>query len=733
MRPHIACFDHDRIVCRHRIDDPGRWQSRFGRLAFSLDSASNAEIAKDATYNAPPGYWLVPSAVTHCLAANLALDECSSTSQVGLITVRARHEGQAEFLLGTAPVYALEPPSGQYGALGFTLPTINTEEMAGLSLRGASDYGTRLTLANLPQDAPISTLNLTLWGVPADVSHDAERFPKGSPGNPPGCPGSEDTSCLENPTVSNLSLSPFTLSPTTCQPKLTATLDVQTYESPEASAHSTASLPKATGCDQLSFNPSLFAEPTTNVAYARSGLRLNIENPQSLSPSVPTPSGLREAFVTLPEGLDISPVLPEGLVVCEDAEAALGSEEPAACPEEALLGTAEVSLAGMPDPLSGKIYLGFTESEEEERLLLIAEGEGVDLKLPIGFSDEPESGQLQLALEQPEIPITGYTLAFFGGRNSIFRTPAFCGDYRTEAEFAPWDEALSPQTAGVSFGITKGPSGDKCLGEAANVGIRLSPASISADGKSQTEATIEIKDAEGTGLPEQEVELTSSDAAERIGEMTDNEDGTYSAKITASSTPGVATITATDLSAASKLSGSAVLTEVATPPPPAPPVRHQPRQLFPRPSKRSKNQRPSFAFSASVPGATFSCKLDNGPYSLLFASEAPKALPRCPLLLSPRQHGRRHRRRRGLALHGPWVRAPPALPPPPLIEDPSARYPRHMKTPAGRSHLVKCGPPMTQPGARSESTYRLLEGGKPAVAANPPIAGAGFEPATFGL
>ncbi len=599
-------------------------------VSFSLDSASNAEIAKDATYNAPPGYWLVPSAVTHCLAANLALDECSSTSQVGLITVRARHEGQAEFLLGTAPVYALEPPSGQYGALGFTLPTINTEEMAGLSLRGASDYGTRLTLANLPQDAPISTLNLTLWGVPADVSHDAERFPKGSPGNPPGCPGSEDTSCLENPTVSNLSLSPFTLSPTTCQPKLTATLDVQTYESPEASAHSTASLPKATGCDQLSFNPSLFAEPTTNVAYARSGLRLNIENPQSLSPSVPTPSGLREAFVTLPEGLDISPVLPEGLVVCEDAEAALGSEEPAACPEEALLGTAEVSLAGMPDPLSGKIYLGFTESEEEERLLLIAEGEGVDLKLPIGFSDEPESGQLQLALEQPEIPITGYTLAFFGGRNSIFRTPAFCGDYRTEAEFAPWDEALSPQTAGVSFGITKGPSGDKCLGEAANVGIRLSPASISADGKSQTEATIEIKDAEGTGLPEQEVELTSSDAAERIGEMTDNEDGTYSAKITASSTPGVATITATDLSAASKLSGSAVLTEQSlTPPPPAPPGPPLASVSFSQePSKRSKNQRPSFAFSASVPGATFSCKLDNGPYK---ACSSPLKLPKLSL------------------------------------------------------------------------------------------------------
>ena len=66
---------------------------------------------------------------------------------------------------------------------------------------------------------------------------------------------------------------------------------------------------------------------------------------------------------------------------------------------------------------------------------------------------------------------------------------------------------------------------------------RFSPAEI-FDGKSQTDATIEIKDSEGTGLPEQEVELTSSDTGQRIGELIDNEDGTYSATITASGTPG---------------------------------------------------------------------------------------------------------------------------------------------------------------------------------------------------
>lgn len=544
----------------------------------------------------------------------MALNECPSSSQVGLITIWSRYEEEPEFLLGTAPVYALVPAPGQFGALGFMAPIVDEEVVAQVSLREATDYGTRLTLAELPQSAPISRVHLTMWGVPAGGSHDLERFPRGSPGNPPGCPGLEDASCIGPPVSSNAPLIPFTLNPTHCSEPLAATLAVQTYQDLEATTRSEAPYPQMTGCDQLSFNPSLSAAPTSTVAYSPTGLKLDLYMPQQQSPSVPAPSELRSVLVRLPEAVWFNPAPPEKAVACSDAEAALGSEEPAACPEEALLGTARVELPVVAESLVGEIYLGIPASEDEERLLVIVEGAGIELKLPMSLSEDPETGQLQLALAQPQLPIANYDLHLFGGPEAIFRTPLYCGTYPVSAAFTPWDQAIGTQTSTQFFEISSGPGGGPCLGEAKNVSVKLSPEAILADGRSQTKATVRITDTEGAEIPEEEVKLTSSDPAERVGEVTDQEDGTYTATITSSTTPGTATITASDLSTEPSLSGSATLTQWSTAPPPSsPPI--QPQVSFSaKPPRRGHGRRPRFAFSANVVGASFSCKLDRAPY-----------------------------------------------------------------------------------------------------------------------
>jgi hypothetical protein len=53
--------------------------------------------------------------------------------------------------------------------------------------------------------------------------------------------------------------------------------------------------------------------------------------------------------------------------------------------------------------------------------------------------------------------------------------------------------------------------------------------------------TYEVTDEHGE-IPEEDVQLTSSDPGEKVGAVSDSEDGTYSAMITASTTPGAAAI-----------------------------------------------------------------------------------------------------------------------------------------------------------------------------------------------
>lgn len=89
--------------------------------SFSLASSESSETAKTVTYNPPGGLGLLPASAPLCTLPEFALTECPFDSQVGLVTVRARYEGDSEFLLGTAPVFDLEP-AGKYGRLALHAP-----------------------------------------------------------------------------------------------------------------------------------------------------------------------------------------------------------------------------------------------------------------------------------------------------------------------------------------------------------------------------------------------------------------------------------------------------------------------------------------------------------------------------------------------------------------------------------------------------------------------------------
>ena len=96
--------------------------------------------------------------------------------------------------------------------------------------------------------------------------------------------------------------------------------------------------------------------------------------------------------------------------------------------------------------------------------------------------------------------------------------------------------------------------------------VSLSPSSIAANGTSTSTATATVKDAAGHPVVGDHVGFSSSDSGEKIGAVTDNHNGTYTATITSSTTAHQVRITATDSSVSPSVSRQATLTQTAVAP-----------------------------------------------------------------------------------------------------------------------------------------------------------------------
>ena len=75
--------------------------------------------------------------------------------------------------------------------------------------------------------------------------------------------------------------------------------------------------------------------------------------------------------------------------------------------------------------------------------------------------------------------------------------------------------------------------------------ISANPASIPANGTSTSTITVQAKDGNGNNLTSSGRHVTLSTSAGSLGSVTDNGNGTYTATLTSSTTPGTANITGT--------------------------------------------------------------------------------------------------------------------------------------------------------------------------------------------
>lgn len=137
------------------------------------------------------------------------------------------------------------------------------------------------------------------------------------------------------------------------------------------------------------------------------------------------------------------------------------------------------------------------------------------------------------------------------------------------------------------------------------VTVELDPPTLVADGASRSTAEATVTDAFGNPLAGREV-AAEIDGDQHIGPVTDLGDGRYSAEITASTTPGDATITFTDME--SGLNGQATLT--------IDPDLEAPRvKLLKKPKRVVRAARVELRFASDASDlAGFECKLDKRPF-----------------------------------------------------------------------------------------------------------------------
>jgi hypothetical protein len=438
------------------------------RTKFALQNPGSPEAAKEVEVQVAEGIFGNPGAIVKCSAAAFARSECSPGTQAGLVTVRALYEGDPNFIMGTSPLYSLTPGSTSETALfAFVVPIVNIPITIPVTVRSGSDFGLTFTVRGITQQVPLASADIRVWGIPAEPEHNVERFQVGSPGNPPGCPLIPTASCIRAPYPESGQASlPLTDNPSVCTANpLKVKLFVRTYQDSGNASGKEAEIPATTGCERNRFDPVLETALTTNEADAPSGLDISLKADQFLG-SPPSPSQIRSASVTLPEGLSINPDAADGQTSCSNAQAGFGTEAASKCPDNSKIGTVDVHTPALEGPLTGSLYIGEPEPGNQYRVFMVFEGFGIFAKIESEFHPDPATGQLTMTVtDLPQVPFEEFNLHLFASDRGLIATPTGCAIYLTDATFVPWNHKLAPQLLRDRLSVNSGPGGRPCPGQ----------------------------------------------------------------------------------------------------------------------------------------------------------------------------------------------------------------------------------------------------------------------------
>ena len=430
---------------------------------------------KDVVSDLPPGLLGDPMAVPRCALADFTRGgDCPASTQVGVAEVAF-----ADTIL-IEPIYNVVPENGQSAEFGIPTGSSVNLVLTGHVIHSNGSYTLTVVSNGIPMRGS-TKFTLTFWGVPADPINNPQRGRRCETDNietepVPRC--KFGTLTKEGGEESGVAPVPFLAMPADCaEGSGRATISIDTWQNPGSYVSGPpASLPQATGCEALSFDPSIEVAPDTTQVDSPVGLGVSLQVPQPELAQIPSTPQIRDVVVTLPPGVSISPGVVDGVQACNETGpeglnlAGPESEQlgpsgepqlaPGKCPDASIVGTALAVTPLLPEPVEGHLYLarplcggaGQEECLEADaldgrlyRLYLELGGTGaladagVNIKAEGVVSANPATGQLTTSFtENPQLPFSDLKVNLSGGPKASLANPQACGEARTTADLTPW-------------------------------------------------------------------------------------------------------------------------------------------------------------------------------------------------------------------------------------------------------------------------------------------------------
>ncbi|HEX6206486.1 MAG TPA: hypothetical protein VFZ29_11840 [Solirubrobacterales bacterium] len=401
------------------------------RVVDGVPSPGPAEAIHSLDLDLPPGMIGDPGAVTQCDFRDFAVpgageSQCPLSSQVGTADISL--PGHA-----LAGVYNLS--HGPDLPARFGINYLGTIALIDAHVR-PGDYGVSAGSASISQALTVGGVKVTLWGIPADPSHDAYR------GGIPDLTGPWKT-------LKGVERKPFMSAPTSCtETPVSFTAHADSW--PHRGVFDTRTVTTDTegtplvfdGCEALPFAPAIDVAPSSPVADSPTGLSVDLKIPQSEDPDGLATSHLRDVEMTLPEGMAVSSSSASGLGACSLMQIGLDTNDAPTCPDSSKIGTVRLDTPVLDEQLQGEVILAKQNENPFNSLLamyIAIKGPGFYVKLPGKVTPDPNTGQLTVSFDDnPQLPFDRLQLDLKDGPRAPLTTPSKCGTYTGKTVLTPW-------------------------------------------------------------------------------------------------------------------------------------------------------------------------------------------------------------------------------------------------------------------------------------------------------